>query len=64
MSKELPPIDEERKLILEPVEIIDVREKKLRSRTIKEFLVQWKDLPQGCHLGRRANSRASKFAIA
>ena len=44
MSKELSPIDEEGKLILEPVEIIDVWEKKLRSHIIKEFLMRWKDL--------------------
>ena len=44
MSKDLPPIDEEGKLILELAEIIDVQEKRLRSHTIKEFLMQWKDL--------------------
>ena len=26
--------------------ILEVRERKLRSRTIKEFLVKWKDLPK------------------
>ena len=41
--KELTPIDEG-KLILEPIEIIDVYEKKLMSHTIKEFLVWWRDL--------------------
>ena len=45
MSKELPPIDEEGKLILEPMEIIDVRERRLKSHTIKGFLICWKDLP-------------------
>jgi len=43
--KEMPPIDREGKLILEPAEIIDVWEKKLRSRTFKEYLMQWKDVP-------------------
>lgn len=45
VSKDMPPIDEEGKLILGPAEIVDVREKRLRSRTVKEFLVRWKDLP-------------------
>jgi len=33
----LPPLDEERKLMF--------REKNLRRRSIKEYLVKWKDLP-------------------
>lgn len=45
ISRDLPPIDEEGKLILEPAEIIDVREKRLRTRTVKEFLIRWKNLP-------------------
>jgi hypothetical protein len=44
-STELPPIDEEGKLILVPKEILESREQKLRNRTIKEYLVKWKDLP-------------------
>lgn len=44
-SNELPPLDEEGKLILFPKEILEVREQKLRSRTIKEDLVKWKDFP-------------------
>jgi hypothetical protein len=38
----LPPLDEEGQLILIPEEIL---EKKLRRRSIKEYLVKWKDLP-------------------
>jgi hypothetical protein len=41
----LPPLDEEGQLILMPEEILEVREKKLRRRSIKEYLVKWKDLP-------------------
>jgi hypothetical protein len=26
-------------------EILEVKERKLRNRTIKEYLVKWKDLP-------------------
>jgi hypothetical protein len=40
----LPPLDEEGKLVLMPEEILEVREKKLRRRSIKEYLVKWKDL--------------------
>jgi hypothetical protein len=28
-----------------PEEILEVREKKIRRRSIKEYLVKWKDLP-------------------
>jgi hypothetical protein len=43
--EELPPLDEEGKLILIPKEVLEVREKKLRRRNIKEYLVKWKNLP-------------------
>jgi hypothetical protein len=41
----LPPLDEEEKLILLPEEILEVREKNIRRRIIKEYLFRWKDLP-------------------
>jgi hypothetical protein len=41
----LPPLDEEGQLVLMSEEILEVREKKLRRRSIKEYLVKWKDLP-------------------
>ena len=44
-SSELPPLDEEGQLVLIPKEILQERERKLRSRIIQEFLVKWKDLP-------------------
>jgi hypothetical protein len=44
-STELPPLDEEGQLVLVPEEILEGRERKLRNRTIKEYLVKWKDLP-------------------
>lgn len=42
---ELPPLDKEGQLVLIPKEIIDVRERSLRRRTIKEYLVKWRNLP-------------------
>jgi len=42
-SVELPPLDEEGKLILVPEAIIDTRERTLR--TIREYHVKWKNLP-------------------
>ena len=45
VSPELPPMDEEGKLILVPDEILEVRERRLRSRVIREYLVRWRDLP-------------------
>ena len=41
----LPPLDDEGKLILIPEAILDFREKKLRSRVIREYLIKWKGLP-------------------
>jgi hypothetical protein len=41
----LPPMDEEGQLVLIPKEILEVREKSLRKRSIKEYLIRWKDLP-------------------
>ena len=40
----LPPMDEEGQLVLILEEILEVREKKLRNRSIKEYLIRWKDL--------------------
>ena len=44
VSTELPPLDDEGKLVLIPEEILDTREKKLRNRSIIEHLVKWKGL--------------------
>jgi hypothetical protein len=35
-SIELPPLDEEGKLVLVPEEVLEVREKKLQNRVIRE----------------------------
>jgi hypothetical protein len=43
--EELPPLDEEGQLILIPEEVLEVQERKLRKRSIKEYLVKWKNLP-------------------
>ena len=45
VTEELPPTDDEGHLVLQPEAIIDTRERQLRSRTIREFLVRWKNLP-------------------
>jgi hypothetical protein len=41
----LPPTDEKGQLVLILEEILEVREKKLQKRSIKEYLIRWKDLP-------------------
>jgi hypothetical protein len=41
----LPPLDEEGQLVLVPEEILEVQEKKLWRRSIKEYLTKWKDFP-------------------
>ena len=45
MTDELPPMDDERHLVLQPEAIIDTRERQLRSSMVREFLVRWKNLP-------------------
>ena len=45
-STELPSLDDEGLLILIPEWIIQTRERKLRNWVIREYLVQWKELPQ------------------
>eukprot|EP00253_Pinus_taeda_P012541 PITA_12541 len=42
---ELPPLDDEGHLVLESEAILETRERKLRSGTIREYLVHWKSLP-------------------
>jgi hypothetical protein len=38
-------MDEEGQLVLIPEEILEVQEKRLLKRSIKEYLIRWKDLP-------------------
>ena len=45
VATDLPPLNKEGKLILEPAEIIEVREKTSWNLTVKEYLVRWKHLP-------------------
>ena len=44
-SSELPPLDDEGQLVLISKRILELRERKLRKIIIKDYLVQWKDLP-------------------
>jgi len=44
VTDELPPMDDERHLVLQPEAIIDTGERQLWSRTVQEFLVRWKNL--------------------
>ena len=43
-TEELPPTDDEGHLVLQPEAIIDTRERQLRSRTVREYLVRWRNL--------------------
>ena len=44
-TEELLPIDDEGHLALQPKAIINTRERQLRSRTVREYLVRWRNLP-------------------
>jgi hypothetical protein len=46
-SEELPPLDEERQLELVLEEALEFRERKLRSRVIRECLIRWRGLRVG-----------------
>ena len=45
VSEEIPPLDDEGHLVLVPEKVLMSRENKLRNRTVKEYLIQWKGLP-------------------
>lgn len=42
---EFPPLDDEGQLVLEPETVLDTRERKLRSKVIKEYLIKWRGFP-------------------
>eukprot|EP00253_Pinus_taeda_P028729 PITA_28729 len=44
VTDELPPMDDEGHLVLQPEAINDTGERQLWSRTVQEFLVRWKNL--------------------
>jgi hypothetical protein len=44
-SEELPRFDEEGQLELVLEEVLEFRERKLRSRVIRECLIRWRGLP-------------------
>eukprot|EP00253_Pinus_taeda_P010070 PITA_10070 len=44
MTDEIPPMDDEGHLVLQPEAIIDTRKRQLQSMTVLEFLVRWKNL--------------------
>lgn len=45
VTEEILPLDEEVQLILVSEYVLDFREKRLRNRSTKEYLIKWKNLP-------------------
>jgi hypothetical protein len=45
VTKGLPPLDEEGQLILIPKDVLEAKEKILRNKSIKEYMIKWKNLP-------------------
>jgi hypothetical protein len=43
--EDLPPLDEEGQLELVPEEVLEHRERRLRSKVIRECLIRWRGLP-------------------
>ena len=46
VQKILPKLDGEGKIILEIEEITEIRTRPLRNRSILEYLIKWKNLPE------------------
>jgi len=44
VHKILPELDEEGKIILEPEAVMETRTRRLRNRSILEYLIKWKNL--------------------
>ena len=44
-TMDLPPIDDEGHMVLQPEAILDTPERQLRNRVIKEYPIQWRNLP-------------------
>ena len=42
---ELPPLNDEGHVVLNPKVILDTRQKKLMNKTIIEYLIKWRNLP-------------------
>ena len=42
---DLPPIEGEGHLVLQPEALLDTRVRQLRSKVIKEYLIRWRNLP-------------------
>jgi DNA helicase HerA-like ATPase len=64
-SIEFPPLDEEGQLVLILEEILEVRERRLRSKSYQRILDQVERLAsRGRHLGGRSNFATSQFAVA
>jgi hypothetical protein len=42
---ELSPLDERGHMLLTPEEVLDIRERRLRSTVIREYHVRWRDWP-------------------
>eukprot|EP00253_Pinus_taeda_P032300 PITA_32300 len=64
VTDELPPMDDEGHLVLQPEAIIDTRERQLRSRTVREFLVRWKNFPDEDATWEREDLAASITSVA
>ena len=44
-ATELPPTDDDGHLVLHPKAILDTRERHLRIRVVKEYMIRWRNLP-------------------
>jgi hypothetical protein len=65
ISEEFPPLDEEGQLELVPEEVLEQRERRLKSRVIRECLVRWRGTSNGgCHMGGRAYIAAPRIDVA
>ena len=45
IQTELPMLDDERKIVLEPECILEIKTRTICSRSVKDYLIKWRNLP-------------------
>ena len=59
----LPMLDDEGRIIFELEYIITTRERRLRARVIKEYLIKWKNLPKEDAIGESEKFRQLHLSL-
>ena len=63
IGDQLPQLDEEIKIILEPKAVMETRTRQLQNRSISEYLIKWKNLPTEDSTWEDTNDKTSSLYI-